>query len=63
MPHLLIQGRDGVIGHHQAGVSVAQIFKIFDFKKSMYKLIDISRSMRALSHIISSGKHHNKKAD
>ena len=31
MPHLSIQGRDGEIGHHHGGVSVAQIFGIFNF--------------------------------
>ena len=40
MLHLSMQDRNGVIGHHQADVSVSQIFKTFNLKKSIYKLID-----------------------
>ena len=40
MPHLSTQDRNGVIEHHQSDVSVSPIFKTFNLKKSIYKLID-----------------------
>ena len=33
MLHLSMQDRIGVIGHHQADVSVSQVFKTFNLKK------------------------------
>ena len=53
MPHLSIQGHNGVIGHHQAGVSVVKIVKIFNFKRSIYELIDkyMYKKIRALTNV------------
>ena len=36
MPHLSIKDPGGVIGHHQADVSAAQFFKIFNIEMSIY---------------------------
>ena len=36
MSHLSIEDRDKVIGHRQAGVSVAHIVKIFNLKKRQF---------------------------
>ena len=58
MPHLSIEDRGRVIGHHQAGVSVAQIAKIFNIsKKSVYKLIKKYNNEGTVKRTSGSGRH------
>ena len=62
MPRLSIQDRGGVIGP-KTGVSDAQVSEIFNFNKSIYRLINKYNIEGIIKRINASGKPHKTTAE